>query len=294
MLVGPPRTGKTTLVKNIPPDFYATTEQEIEAHLDTLQGICVLDRNTRIYLSRGLDCKLGAEAKNVMLVLVGTKPGIDVYFTCRTVGLVPGQDFDLTQENILRFWRRGGLPESFFAETEDASERFLRKYRDFYNVEEMSRLWNRQPLPADSQREYEIPWDSGLYHQGGLISDAQELFPYSNLERQPSWETCVLRVIEGGLRLLDPRVKIFRKVLRGYHLFVISSGSFQIAVVPTLKSDLKYFPLKSLQSFLQRENISRGCVVRPEGALIREENNILIGSLHETIGDLRKSLNLKE
>lgn len=293
VLVGPPRSGKTTLVKSIPPDVYATDEGEIEKHLESLNELYVLDRNARIYLSRRLDGLIGDQKRTVNLIMVGTQPGIDVYFTCRTTGLIPGQDFPLTEDNIYRFWKRGGLPESFFAPSEEASSRFIQKYDEFYNVKELFRHWNLNPIMADSKIKYSIPWDSGLFQQIPQTTDDGDLFAFSRADSQLAWESCVIRVFEGGLRILDPKVRLYLKYLRGFHLFVISCSQFHIGVVPTIKSDIKHFPLNPFIKFLNDYKIDWGCVVRPQGALVRINENLLLGGLGEVMNEYRHKLEIK-
>ena len=291
-LVGPPRCGKTELVQKIPPDVYCESEDQLMNLLDELNGLLVLDRNCRIILDQTVDSTFGDRVLRTNLLLVGTKPGREDFFTCRMLGLVPGLHFEINEESVKNFWLRGGLPESFFASDDDASKNFRRWYLEFYDCKELSSNWDLVLQPVDSRVEYRIPWDSGLY----LASVLEDVAPEGEIIMSPNtdlaWESCVVRIVEGGVSLLDPTFTLYKKFLRGYHLFLVESGAIRLAVIPTLKNKLLQFPINKLLQWLSVEKIPKAYLIRPSGPLVELAKRILVGGASEVIKDIRLSYHL--
>lgn len=250
----------------------------------------VLDRNCRVHLPADLGAHLSGALLPHGLILVGTKPAHDDWFTIQRVGLVPGLDLPLTDSQVVRFWLRGGLPESYFAPSDAESLGFRRWYLDFYNYEELNQLWDLVLHPEDGGAEHRLPWDSGLH----LVRSGPSEGLFANSDSADgsgaslAWESCVVRLLEGTLSLIDPIFQLYRKAVRGLRLFVCHSGAFRLAFVPLLREPPPRFPLQRLDAWLREQGLERAYLIRPTGPAHALAGSIRWGGFAALLDDLRQ------
>lgn len=268
-LVGPPRCGKSTLARQLHPDVVLDDPRSLRPeHLGT-EGLILIDRNDVVKAPRGN--KPGEEGwEQPRVLLVGRAPGTSPLFCLRMSGLAPGRDFPLDEEHAQRFWRRGGLPESFFADSEGESQMVRRTYWEHFGP---CPEWDWHVPVSDRRQPYRLGWDCGLERLRRAATG--ELFPEE--ERLEIWETCVLTYLERALRLTDPQIEVHPRAAYGYRVFVLRSYRWSVALSPRLV--VKRVPYQALQFWAMEQGHRNVYLVVPQGPLCWVKNAILCGGL---------------
>lgn len=192
VLIGPRQVGKTTLALALAEDraaVYLDLESErdrarlaepelyLADHTDELVVLDEIQRTPGIFESlRGAIDKGRREGKgNGRFLLLGPA-GIDLLaqsgetLAGRTA-LVELEPFDITEVGggeLDRLWVRGGFPESFFADDDEASLRWRRDFVRTYLERDLPQLGPR--IPAETLRRF---WTMLAHQQGGLLNVAQ-------------------------------------------------------------------------------------------------------------------------
>jgi uncharacterized protein len=191
VLTGPRQVGKTTLALQIATDRPATyldlespadrarlsqPELYLEDHADELLVLDevqrlpdlfeilrgVIDRGRREGKRNGRFLLLGSASLELLAQSGETLAGRIAY-----AELTPFDVTEVNGGNLDRLWVRGGFPESFLADSEDASLRWRRDFIRTYLERDIPQLGPR--IPAETLRRL---WTMLAHGQGGLLNAA--------------------------------------------------------------------------------------------------------------------------